>query len=194
MTQETPRRKASKLLVSCYELAEVLCSAVVAIAVLFAFVVRFAGVVGTSMVPTLDNRDWLAITAFLPNPKRGSIVIISPRTNNFHEPLVKRVVAVAGDEVNIEDGKVFVNGEALDEPYLPPKTETQPAPWFLAAVEYPVKVPAGTVFVLGDNRGGSTDSRYADVGFIRADDILGRVMFRVYAPESQDSKFSFKVR
>ena len=168
-----------KLVSSLYELAEVLCSAVFSIALLFTFLLRFAGVVGFSMTPTLNDRDWLGITSYLASPKRGTIVIISPRTNNFHEPLVKRIVALEGDVVDIKDGKVWINDVAIDEPYLPAGRETEPAPWYSAAVEYPVTVPRGRVFVLGDNRGGSTDSRYSDVGFIRADDILGRVLFRL---------------
>lgn len=173
-------RKTPKLLTMCFELAEVLCSAVFAIAVLFSFFARFAGVVGTSMVPTLQNSDWLAITATLPEPKRGEIVIISPRTNSFHEPLVKRVIAVAGDTIDILDGKVWVNGSVIAEPYLPGTSYTQRAPDYSSSVEYPYSVPEGHVFVMGDNRGGSTDSRFEDVGPILVDDLLGRVLCRVF--------------
>jgi len=189
-----PRQDGDKTLVSCYELAEVLCSAVLAIAVLFTFIARFAGVVGTSMVPTLQNRDWLAVTAYLPQPARGDIVIISPRTNRFHEPLVKRVVATGGQVVDIRDGLVYVDGEAIPEPYLPEGVRTEPAPPYRGSPEYPLTVPAGRVFVLGDNRGGSADSRVSDVGFIREDDILGRVVFRLNPFYSKDPKFHFTFR
>ena len=167
--------KPSKPLGMFFELTEVLCSAVLAIAVLFTFAMRFAGVLGQSMMPTLHNRDWLSITANWPTPKRGAIVII----NSFHEPLVKRVVAIEGDVVDIKEGRLWINGAAVDEPYLPEGRETEPAPWHDAAVEYPAAVPRGKVFVLGDNRGASMDSRFADVGLIRVDDILGRVLFRL---------------
>ena len=185
-----PEGKAPKLLTSCFELAEVLCSAVLAITVLFVFVARFAGVVGSSMVPTLKNNDWLCITAFLSNPKRGEIVIISPRTISFHEPLVKRVIAVAGDTVDIQEGKVLVNGNTVKETYLPEGTTTEPAPEYLSNIDYPVTVPRGKVFVMGDNRGGSIDSRYADVGFIRVNDLLGKVLLRVWPK----FKLSFQVK
>jgi signal peptidase I len=188
-----PRQDDDKALASCYELAEVLCSAVLAIAVLFTFAARFAGVVGTSMVPTLNNRDWLAVTAYLARPARGDIVIISPpRTNSFHEPLVKRVIATGGQVVDIRDGRVYVDGEAIQEPYLPAGVVTEPGPWYRRdSLEYPATVPTGRVFVLGDNRGGSLDSRVSDVGFIREDDILGRVVFRLHPLFSKTPRFHF---
>jgi signal peptidase I len=74
-----------KPLKACFEVAEVLASAVLAIAILFTFVLRFAGVVGASMEPTLQHQDWLAITAYA-NPRAGQVVIISPRDNTFNEP------------------------------------------------------------------------------------------------------------
>ena len=170
----------SKILAACYELTEVLASAVLVIAILFSFAMRFAGVVGGSMLPTLVDQDWLAITAHVPEPQRGSIVIISPRTNRFQEPLVKRVIAVAGDEVDIRDGQVWVNGVAINEPYLIADIETMPAQSHDSDIDYPVIVPNNAVFVLGDNRGGSTDSRHSAIGFVRTDDVLGRVLFRLW--------------
>jgi len=164
---------------SLFEMAEVLSSAVLCIAVLFTFVLRFAGVDGNSMTPTLKHREWLAVTAFLPQPARGDIVIISPRTNTFHDPLVKRVIAVAGDEIDFADGHALINGEAITEPYLPEGLETFPASEYQSSMTYPARVPAGRVFVMGDNRGGSSDSRFSAVGFVRVDDILGKVSFRV---------------
>ncbi|MCL2299116.1 MAG: signal peptidase I [Firmicutes bacterium] len=163
---------------SLYEMAEVLSSAVLCIAVLFTFVLRFAGVLGISMTPTLENKQWLAVTAILPQPERGDIVIISPR-NGHHEPLVKRVIAVGGDEIDFAGGRVLLNGAVIEEPYLPEDLETYPANEYQASMPYPARVPAGYVFVMGDNRGVSSDSRAREVGFVRADDILGKVLFRV---------------
>jgi len=173
--------KARKPLTACFETAEVIVSAVLAIAILFSFVLRFAGVVGASMEPTLSNRDWLAITSYMHEPERGRIVIISPRTNQFSEPLVKRVIGLPGDEVDIRDGFVFINGHVITEPYLNRELRTERASEQLSTmIEYPLTVPPNMVFVLGDNRGGSKDSRHDAIGLVRIDDILGRVMFRLW--------------
>jgi len=180
---------------SLFEMAEVLSSAVLCIAVLFTFALRFAGVIGSSMTPTLKNGEWLAVTAILPRPARGDIVIISPRTNAFHEPLVKRVIAVAGDEIDFAGGYVLINGEAITEPYLPDGLETFPAGESQSSIAYPARVPAGRVFVMGDNRGGSSDSRVKSVDYIRVDDILGKVSFRVKPFfESYPFRFTYKIR
>jgi len=170
--------ESSRWVGTLYEMAEVLSSAVLCIAVLFTFALRFAGVDGNSMTPTLKDGEWLAMTAILPRPARGDIVIISPR-NGHHEPLVKRVIGVAGDEIDLVDGRVLLNGTPMEEPYLPEETLTYPAPEYESDLTYPVRVPAGRVFVMGDNRGGSSDSRRNRVGFLRVDDILGKVLFRV---------------
>jgi len=154
-----------------FEIAEVLASAVLCIAVLFTFALRFAAVFGLSMLPALEEGQQLAVTTILPTPRRGDIVILS--SNNSHnQPLVKRIIAVAGDEIDLADGRVLVNGAVLDEPYLPEGTVTEPKP----GLAYPVRIPAGYVFVLGDNRGMSSDSR--DLGFVRTDNILGRAILR----------------
>jgi signal peptidase I len=174
------RTPPGKIVISFHELADVLCAAVLTIAVLFTFFLRFAGVVGSSMTPTLQSGDWLVTTAFLPHPKRGDIVIISPRTNAFHEPLVKRVIAVGGEVVDLQGGKVLVNNQVIDEPYLPEGVVTDAPASFQATGEFPLTVPAGKLFVLGDNRGGSSDSRVSLVGFIREDDILGKVCLRLF--------------
>ncbi|MCL2446638.1 MAG: signal peptidase I [Oscillospiraceae bacterium] len=162
---------------ACFEVAEVIATAVLAIAILFTFVLRFAGVEGASMEPTLSNNDWLVITSFA-NPRQGDVVIISPRDNDFQVPLVKRVIAVAGQHVDLRDGVVYVDGIRIDEPYLGNlQGQTEPSSGGLA---FPLTVPENTVFVLGDNRTGSTDSRDVQIGFVRVDDVLGRLMARLF--------------
>ncbi|MDR1928275.1 MAG: signal peptidase I [Oscillospiraceae bacterium] len=167
-----------KFLVSLYELAEVLVSAVLVIAALFLFFFRFAGVVGSSMEPTLQPQDWLAVSAFSAKPETGDIVIIA-QPNAFNEPLVKRVIATQGQTIDIRENRVYIDGSVLEEPYLPADTVTAAAPWYDASVALPAVVPQGYVFVMGDNRAFSSDSRRKEVGFIRNDYILGKVCLRL---------------
>jgi len=178
---------------SLYEMAEVLSSAVLCIAVLFSFVLRFAGVDGNSMTPTLKHKEWLAVTAILRQPEHSDIVILSPR-NGHHEPLVKRVIALAGDEIDLADGRVLINGQPLAEPYLPGDVMTYPAFEPQGGLTYPAHVPEGRVFVMGDNRTGSSDSRSSKVGFVRVDDILGKVIFRAKPFFVTKPSFAFTYR
>ena len=93
----------------------------------------------------------------------------SPSTDN---PLVKRVIAVSGDTIDLRDGSVYLNGELLDEPYIDQETyDVSPGP-----PDFPLTVPRGYVFVMGDNRGNSLDSRSYEVGLVDTHRILGKVM------------------
>lgn len=168
-----------KFTASCYELAEVMVSAILVIAAMFIFLFRFAGVVGESMVPNLHNADWLAISASLAKPQRGDVVIISQK-NAHNVPLVKRVIATEGESIDIRDGCVWINGEKLDESgYLAESVQTFAAPPGSASTTLPMRVPRGYVFVMGDNRGASSDSRSSAVGLINENYILGKVLLRL---------------
>ncbi|MDR3313271.1 MAG: signal peptidase I [Oscillospiraceae bacterium] len=170
---------SSKMTASFYELAEVMVSAILVMAAMFIFLFRFAGVVGESMLPNLHNADWLAVSAVLPKPQRGDVVIIS-QPNEHHEPLVKRVIATAGETIDIREGAVWINGERLDESaYLADSVVTNPAPRESASGDFPIRIPRGYVFVMGDNRGASSDSRFSDVGLINENYILGKVSLRL---------------
>lgn len=137
---------------------------------------------GTSMVPTLQD-DQRLIYSKIYTPEDNDIVIAD---NERLGLIVKRVVAVAGQTVDIRDGKVYVDGEELDEQvyeegstltashYI--NTETQPRSYH----NYPVTVPEGHVFIMGDNRGVSEDSRGEIVGFVPVEDIVGKVVARYY--------------
>ncbi len=141
---------------------------------LFTFVFRMVGVDGNSMVPTLHHNDRLVISNLFYQPKQGDIVIIS-QTEGYTKPLVKRVIATEGQEVDIDfrEGVVYVDGKALDEPYVAGPTRAK------FDVEFPQVVPEGKLFVLGDNRGNSTDSRSSKVGMVDEKVILGKAVLRV---------------
>lgn len=176
-----------KLAINCYDLASVLVSAIVTIMLIFTFVFRIVGVVGTSMVPTLQDGDWLAITAWDKKPEYGQVIIIT-QPNWFDEPIVKRIIATENQtvDINFNKGEVYVDGVLLDEPYINNLTLNQED-----GVTFPLTVPEGHVFVMGDNRQGSTDSRSEKIGFIDENYILGVVKLRPFNINNYDRKFSF---
>ncbi len=142
--------------------------------IIMLFFVRTANVDGTSMVPTLQDRDQIIARSFLYTPKAGDIVVVDGYTN-YGAPLVKRVIGVGGDtvDINFDTGDVIVNGQVIDEPYIAEPTQTS------YDVQFPVTVPDGHLFLMGDNRNRSKDSRHSDIGFIDERDILGNAFFRI---------------
>ena len=105
-------------------------------------------------------------------PERGDIIIFK-FPDDESQNYVKRVIGCPGDTVKIEDGKVYVNGELLEENYL---KET----WTVATGPYTFEVPEDSYFVMGDNRNNSTDSRFASVGEIKRQNIIGKAWVRIY--------------
>ncbi len=158
-----------------YDVVDSLKGAVIVAFVVFCLVFRVIGVEGDSMLPTLRNGDWVAVSGLSLGIDRGDIVI-STQPWERNVPIVKRVIAVGGDVVDIDfdAGEVFLNGEKLNEPYINSPTTLS------YDVEFPLTVPEGFVFVMGDNRGGSLDSRSSHIGFIDERYILGEVYFRLY--------------
>ena len=149
-------------------------TAVVIAILLCSFVIRPINVVGSSMVPTLEERDLIMVSKLFYQPKYGDIVVL--RKDSFiQNNIVKRVIATEGQTVDIDfvEGVVYVDGAALDEPYINALTLTQ------EDFTEPVTVPEGCVFVMGDNRNRSTDSRDARLGCVDARLIVGKALFRV---------------
>ena len=158
-----------------YEWLESFVFAIILILLVFVFVVRVVGVNGESMLPTLNHGDWLTISSINPTIDRGDIVVIT-QPNTLNEPLIKRVIAVGGDtlKINFVTGEVFVNGEVIEEPYIYAPT-ARPGDF-----KEPIKIPEGYVFVMGDNRNNSLDSRFDTIGIIDERYILGVANARVY--------------
>ena len=167
------RTLREKLIISFYENFSMFAVGVVAVTLIFSFGFRVSGIEGTSMLPTLEDGDRVVLTAFDGKPERGQVVIIT-QPNAFGKPVVKRIIATENQtvDINFSTGDVFVDGEELYEPYINNLTIVGDD------VNFPVTVPEGHVFVLGDNRQGSTDSRSTKIGFINENYIMGVVKYR----------------
>lgn len=128
---------------------------------------------GASMSPTLSSGDRLFVYKLFYKPKAGDIIVFRP-VNDPERPYIKRVIATEGQEINFdfEKNEVYVDGTLLDEPYILEPTRLR------GDMSYPLKVEEDTVFVMGDNRNDSHDSRRSDVGLVDYDQIMGCAVFR----------------
>ena len=169
------------------DLAVVLC--VVLIAFLFCF--RIAVVDGDSMLNTLVDGDYVLLLNRLVsgNPEQGDIVVIS--TNNYGngKPIIKRVIATEGQVIDIdfETGTVTVDGKVLNEPYIKDLTKRS-----FSGVQYPLTVEKGCIFVMGDNRMNSTDSRSTQIGQIDCREVIGKAIFCIFPGDDEgDAKRDF---
>lgn len=170
---DTSAEKKKKQL-SFLEWCEALVMGWVIVAVIFSFLFRVILVSGSSMVPTLTDGDRLLVQSVHYTPQRGDIVIVDGYID-YGKPLVKRVIAMEGDTVDIDfiTGTVSVNGEILDEPYIAEPTNRA------GDIEFPITLTENQIFVMGDNRNYSEDSRNSDIGCLDRRDILGKAIFRL---------------
>ncbi len=173
-----PKKKTTSETV--LEWAEELVIAVVIIAMAFTFLFRVITVTGTSMVPNFNDGDRVLVTGFSFGLKQGDVVVI---TNVLEEPIIKRVIATEGQTVDFDyDMKsVLVDGQLVDETVFGLKNGITDLPYTsFELLEFPQKVPEGCIFVLGDNRAVSEDSRYQVVGMIDTRNVLGKALFRLF--------------
>ena len=170
--QNKERKKEDKG--DAFDWLQTVVTALVACILIFVFAARTVGVVGPSMQQTLIEGDRLIISNLFYTPKYGDIVVL--RKDTFKDdPIIKRVIATEGQTVDIDfdAGVVYIDGAALDEPYV--NTPTYEREDFDGAVT----VPEGCVFVMGDNRNRSTDSRTDSIGCVDTRYILGKAVLRI---------------
>ncbi|MBR6521236.1 MAG: signal peptidase I [Oscillospiraceae bacterium] len=168
--QENPKEKLS-LRLEIYDWMQCIVAALVACVLIFTFVGRIIGVDGGSMLPTLEDGDKIIITNLYTKLEYGDIVVLTKREFS-REPIVKRVIATEGQtvDINFQAGEVWVDGKLLDEPYINAATTRQ------LDVSFPVTIPEGCIFVMGDNRNKSTDSRASTIGFVDTRCVLGKAV------------------
>lgn len=169
------------------------------IMLVFTFFLHPVNVVGDSMNPTLVNEDRIFMSTVYTSLDYGDIVIINNDYaygldsdgnavqmnidgSQLKECIIKRIIAGEGQTVDIKDGKLSVDGKFLDEPYIASGAKTNALDAFSGS--YPITIPEGYYFVMGDNREHSSDSRDSRVGLIKKDQIYGKAIIR-YAPFSE---------
>lgn len=163
-----------------YEWLEETVIALTLVILVFTFLFRVVTVTGESMLPNFVEGQKLIVTNLGHSVEQGTVVVI---TNVLNEPIIKRVIATEGQTVDIdyETGVVYVDGEAVDETQFGLENGITTRPYStLEAMVFPQTVPEGCVFVLGDNRSVSKDSRYTEVGMVDTRHILGEAVFTLY--------------
>ena len=165
-----------------YEFLESASIAVAFITLVILFAGRFIVVDGGSMNNTLYHGERLIITNFLYTPEKGDIVVTDTK-NYFGQPLIKRVIAIEGDTIAIDynTGDVYVNGRMLQEDYIKEKITAT------GGGVYQITLTEDQLFLMGDNRNASSDSRVREIGPVSEQNILGKAILRV-APLSRIGK------
>ena len=175
---EQDKQTAEKEGRDLYEWVQALVCSVLTVVLVFTFGIRLIGVDGHSMVPTLQDGDRLLVTTSLLSGdyEYGDIVIIQKGSFAGGEPIVKRVIATGGQTVDIdfETGAVYVDGALLEEDYINELTFVE------EGTEFPLTVPEGSIFVMGDNRNHSSDSRDASLGTVDTRYVIGRAVLLAF--------------
>ncbi len=189
------------------EIVESTLITVFVIVMVFTYVLHPVNIVGHSMVPTLNknydpmvgNTDKIFMSTVFFGVDYGDILVINKDvnylltddgkpyvpegagSNAIGECIIKRVIAVGGQTVDIRDNQVIVDGKVLDEPYINEASSTSDLGYGAFTDQYPITIPEGYFFVMGDNRNHSTDSRARSVGLVKKDQIYGKALVR-YSP------------
>ena len=165
-----------------FDWIEIFSSALVTVILLFTFIVRLVTVQGASMEQTLHEKDSLIISHLFYGPKAGDIVVIQVPNPQYDTPLIKRVIATEGQTVDFdfENWQVIVDGKAVDEPYVNFEYPNKMKSDDIVFDSLPITVEKGKIFVMGDNRNHSSDSRSSSIGQVDVRNVVGRVLVRVF--------------
>ena len=164
-----------------YDWLEAVVFSIAVVVMIFTFFFRIVGVQGPSMENTLQNGDRVIISILDYHPKTGDIVVLNTPAVPT-SPIIKRIIAVGGQTVNInyQTGAVYVDGKLRQEKYIRETTTFEGED----PVPMPVKVPKGSVFVMGDNRNNSFDSRSSAIGNVDMRNIMGHAVLRIFPTRS----------
>lgn len=192
--QETTKKPKNNVRKDIFEILESTFITVFVIVMIFTYLLHPVNVVGSSMVPTLHDNDRIFMSTVTAGISCGDIVVVNNDhaylldekgeavecdSGMFNECIIKRVIACGGQtvDINFDTSEVFVDGEKLDEEYINEPTKKNDG-----AFSYPITVPEGYYFVMGDNRNASADSRNMLVGLIKHEQIYGTAVLR-YSPD-----------
>ena len=174
MEEKKEKRESGREL---YEWVQALVCSVLAVVLLFTFVIRLISVDGSSMVPTLQNGDrLLVLNSLLDDDYEAGDIVVLRKDTFLTDPIVKRVIATEGQTVDIDftTGSVYVDGALLKEDYINELTFLE------EGTEFPLTVPQGSIFVMGDNRNHSSDSRDSRLGTVDTRYVIGKAVFLAF--------------
>lgn len=178
MTELSDTKAGNAVVKNIFEWIELFAVSVAVVMIVLVCFGRHSPVIGASMNETLQEDDLLIISDLFYEPKQGDVIVFASKETTYEKPYVKRIIATENQTVDYDPstGAVTVDGKLINEPYATYKGTQRM--FYSNIITYPYKVPEGHVFVMGDNRWNSNDSR--SIGAIDERSIIGRVIFRLF--------------